>query len=269
MGVLNVTPDSFSDGGALHEEGALSLDLCLRRARRMLADGADILDIGGESTRPGAAPVPLQEEMDRVLPVVEALAAELAPRISVDTSSPELMAEAMARGAWMINDVRALRRPGAVAVAAASGARVCLMHMQGAPDTMQLAPEYEDVVEETGAFLLERAQICMDAGVPRNKIWLDPGFGFGKTLRHNLDLLAGLPRLCELGFPLLVGLSRKSMIDKIAGCAVEDRLPGSLALAVLAADRGAGTIRTHDVAETAAALATVSALHGLSVEAPP
>ena len=147
MGVLNVTPDSFSDGGALHEEGALSLDLCLRRARQMLADGADILDIGGESTRPGAAPVPLQEEMDRVLPVVEAVAAELAPRISVDTSSPELMAEAMARGAWMINDVRALRRPGAVAVAAASGARVCLMHMQGAPDTMQLAPEYDDVVE--------------------------------------------------------------------------------------------------------------------------
>ena len=267
MGVLNVTPDSFSDGGALYEGGVPSLRLCLRRARQMVAEGADIIDIGGESTRPGAAAVTRQEEMERVLPVLETVLAELDVRVSVDTSTPELMRAAIAGGAWMINDVRALRRNGAVAAVAASEAQVCLMHMQGSPRTMQTAPAYRQVVDEVAAFLSERAQCCVAAGIPEHRIWLDPGFGFGKTLHHNLDLLAGLPRLRRLGFPLLVGLSRKSMIGQIGGGTGTDRLPGSLGLAVLAADRGAGIIRTHDVAETVAAVAMVTALHERGEEA--
>ncbi len=262
MGVINTTPDSFSDGGTLFQGAVLNLDLCIARAAAMVSAGADILDIGGESTRPGAAEVSLQMEMDRVLPVIEAIQSELDVHISVDTSSPQLMTAAGDLGVWMINDVRALRRPGAVEAVAGSECRVCLMHMQGQPDSMQSGPEYENVVAEVGAFLEQRAQACIDAGIGAEHIWVDPGFGFGKTLEHNLQLLDGLSRLSELGYPMLVGLSRKSMIEKIIDRPVHERLPASLALAVLAAERGARIIRTHDVAETADAMAMVVALQG-------
>jgi dihydropteroate synthase len=260
MGVINTTPDSFSDGGTLYQGAVLDLDLCLQRAREMVTAGASILDIGGESTRPGAEAVPLQLEIDRVLPVMEAIQSELEVRISVDTSTPALMTAAAELGAWMINDVRALQRPDAIQAAAQTGCEICLMHMQGQPDTMQVAPEYGNVVAEVGAFLAQRAAACIEAGISRQRLWLDPGFGFGKSLEHNLALLAGLPELAQLGYPLLVGLSRKSMIDKILGRAVDQRLAAGLGLAVLAAERGARIIRTHDVAETVDAVAMVSAL---------
>jgi dihydropteroate synthase len=198
--------------------------------------------------------------MDRVLPLVERINAELDVVVSVDTSTPALMTEAAARGAGLINDVRALRRAGAVEAAAASGLPVCLMHMQGEPDVMQDAPCYADVVTEVATFLQERIDACLAAGIPRNRLLVDPGFGFGKSVQHNLDLLAGLPRLQALGLPLLVGLSRKSLIGKLIGRDVHERMPASLALAVLAAERGAVIIRTHDVAETADALAMCAAL---------
>tara|TARA_R110002110_G_scaffold362241_1_gene571994 strand:- start:55002 stop:55802 length:801 start_codon:yes stop_codon:yes gene_type:complete len=255
MGVLNSTPDSFSDGGTLYRDSRLDLDLALGRAADMVEQGAAILDIGGESTRPGAAPVSVQQEMDRVLPVLERVVAELDVVVSVDTSSPELMAAAAAAGAGMLNDVRALTREGALAAAAASQLPVCLMHMQGAPDTMQQAPQYDDVIAEVSAFLLERVAVCSRAGIPRERVLLDPGFGFGKSVAHNLYLLRHLSQFTELGFPLLVGLSRKSLIGKLIGRAVNERLPASLALAVLAAERGASIIRTHDVAATADAVA--------------
>ncbi len=260
MGVINTTPDSFSDGGTLYQGAVLDLELCLQRAREMVTAGARIVDIGGESTRPGADPVPLSVEMDRVLPVVEAINSELDVHISIDTSTPELMTAAADLGAWMINDVRALQRPGALPAAAQTGCEICLMHMQGEPGSMQTAPEYADVVAEVGNFLQQRASLSVEAGIGRERIWLDPGFGFGKTLQHNLALLAGLSDLAELGYPLLVGLSRKSMIDKILGRAVDERLPASLGLAVLAAERGARIIRTHDVAATVDAVAMVTAL---------
>jgi len=260
MGVLNVTPDSFSDGGQLYRAGRIDLDGVLGRAEGMVEAGAAVLDIGGESTRPGAVPVPEAEELDRVVPVVAALARRIDVMLSVDTSTPAVMRAAADAGAHLINDVRALTRPGALATAAATGLPVCLMHMQGSPETMQTAPRYRDVVAEVETFLAGRVEVALEAGIDAGAIVLDPGFGFGKTVEHNLALLAGLPRLMALGYPLLVGLSRKSLIAKLLGRAVDERLPASLALAVLAAERGARIVRAHDVAETADALAMVAVL---------
>jgi dihydropteroate synthase len=260
MGVLNVTPDSFSDGGQLLREGAPALDRVLRRAARMLREGAAVLDVGGESTRPGAAQVPEQQELDRVLPVVEALAARFDTVISVDTSTPRVMREAVARGAGMINDVRALRRPGALEAAAAGAAAVCLMHMQGEPGTMQQEPRYADVVAEVDAFLAGRVAACRDAGIDAARLVLDPGFGFGKTLEHNLALFRGLDRLVARGLPVLVGVSRKSMIGRLLGREVRRRLPGGLALATLAVAAGARLVRAHDVGATRDAVAIAAAV---------
>ncbi|MEM1113726.1 MAG: dihydropteroate synthase [Pseudomonadota bacterium] len=260
MGVINTTPDSFSDGGSLYRDQQLAMDLALARAREMVADGAKILDIGGESTRPGASAVSTGEERARVLPLVEAISAELDVVISVDTSNPALLRDAAAAGAGLLNDVRALRRPGALEAAAATGLPICLMHMQGEPDSMQAAPRYGDVVEEVASFLEDRVAACVAAGIPREKILIDPGFGFGKTVAHNLQLLDGLARLKRAGVPLLVGLSRKSLIGKLLGRDVHERLPASLALAVLAVERGAAVIRTHDVRETSDAVAMATAL---------
>lgn len=260
MGVINTTPDSFSDGGTLFRGDRLDLDMTMQRARDMVAGGAAILDIGGESTRPGAAPVSPQEEMDRVLPVLERVTAELDVVCSVDTSSPDLMREAASAGAGLLNDVRALTREGALETAAATGLPVCLMHMQGDPDSMQSAPHYTDVVSEVRDYLQRRAADCEAGGITRDRLLIDPGFGFGKTVAHNLRLLQGLQRLADLGFPVLVGLSRKSMIGKLLDRAVDERLPASLALAVLAVERGASVIRTHDVVATADALAMCVAL---------
>lgn len=260
MGVLNTTPDSFSDGGSYYQGGQLSLDLALRRARQMLDEGADIIDVGGESTRPGSTPVSEQEELDRVVPVVEAVASELGALVSVDTSSPAVIREAARVGAGLINDVRALQREGALGAAAETGLPVCLMHMQGDPKTMQERPEYQDPVEEVKAFLLERVAACTSAGIRADQLLLDPGFGFGKTLSHNLDLLRRLNEFDALGYPVLVGLSRKSMLGKLLGRDVSERLPGSLALAMAAAERGARIIRVHDVAPTRDVLAVLEAL---------
>ncbi len=250
MGVLNVTPDSFSDGGRY-----VTLQGALAQARAMVNDGAAVIDVGGESTRPGAQPVDLQQELDRVVPLIEKLHAELDVLISIDTMKPEVMRAAVAAGAGLVNDVLALQTPGALHVVAGTGAAVCLMHMQGSPQTMQAQPHYADVVGEVEAFLLQRMQFCVDAGIPRDRIVLDPGFGFGKSLQHNLDLLAGLPRLAGHGFPVLAGLSRKSMLGKLLGRPVEQRLAGSLALATIAVQRGARIIRSHDVAPTCDAVA--------------
>jgi dihydropteroate synthase len=260
MGILNTTPDSFSDGGNSYINNRLSLDLALRRAEQMLADGARIIDIGGESTRPGAAIVSEQEELDRVVPVVEALVTKLDALVSVDTSTATVIRESARKGAGIINDVRALQREGALTAAAESQLPVCLMHMQGQPQTMQAKPVYTDVVAEVNAFLLERVQVCVDAGIAHNRIILDPGFGFGKTLAHNLALLKALPEMGDLGYPLLVGMSRKSMIAQLLDRPVDERLPGSLALAMLAAERGAAIIRVHDVAATADVLKVFNAV---------
>jgi len=255
MGVLNVTPDSFSDGGRHETHGQ-----ALAHAFVMAREGASLIDVGGESTRPGAAPVDTAEELRRVLPVIEALAAAGAPPVSVDTAKPEVMSAAAAAGAEMINDVRALREPGALEAAADSGCAVCLMHMQGEPRTMQQSPVYRDVVEEVYAFLAARIETCVRAGIDRERIIVDPGFGFGKTLDHNLALFRGLGRLGQLGVPLLVGISRKSMIGALTGKPVEQRLAGGLALGTLAAWAGARVIRSHDVAATRDALAVTAAL---------
>ena len=260
MGVINTTPDSFSDGGTLYSSEQLNLDLALDRARVMVESGASILDIGGESTRPGAEPVGEAQEMDRVIPLLQRISAELDVVVSIDTSTPAVMNEAAAQGAGLINDVRALQRPGAVEAAAASGLPVCLMHMQGEPGSMQLAPQYSDVVADVAGFLAQRVAACESAGIPRGRLLLDPGFGFGKTVEHNLALLAGLPELAAIGLPLLVGLSRKSLIGKLIGREIDQRMPASLALAVLAVERGAAIIRTHDVAETSDAVAMYIAL---------
>lgn len=250
MGILNVTPDSFSDGGDF-----ISRDAALTRARAMIAEGADILDIGGESTRPGARAVSDQEELDRVVPVIEAIAAEIPVPISVDTSKAVVMREAVAAGAALINDVMALRDDGALTVAATLNVPICLMHMQGLPRTMQQNPQYGDVVVEVMEFLQSRVDACLAAGIPATRLLLDPGFGFGKTLRHNLLLLRHLERFQELQLPLLVGISRKSMIGAVLDDApVDQRLAGGLACAVMAAERGAAIIRTHDVKPTADAL---------------
>lgn len=260
MGVINTTPDSFSDGGTLYRDSRLDIERALTRAREMAAAGAKILDIGGESTRPGAVPVSQDEEMDRVLPLVERITSEMALVVSVDTSTPALMREAAKLGAGMLNDVRALTREGALEAAAATRLPVCLMHMQGEPDTMQLAPQYNDVVVEVIEYLQCRVVACEQHGIARERLLLDPGFGFGKSVSHNMQLLHGLPRLATMGLPLVVGLSRKSMIGKLLGREVGERLPASLALAVLAVQRGASIIRTHDVAATADAVAMWQAL---------
>ena len=266
MGVINTTPDSFSDGGTLYRGNSLDLDLAMARARDMVEAGAAILDVGGESTRPGARPVPAAQEMDRVLPLVERLSRELEVVVSVDTSSPALMTQAAALGAGLINDVRALGREGALDAAAATGLPVCLMHMQGDPGTMQQAPSYRDVVADVGDFLQRRVAACVAGGIGRERLLLDPGFGFGKTVQHNLELLRGLPRLAALGLPLVAGFSRKSMIGKLLGRDVAQRLPASLALAVLAVERGAAIIRTHDVGATVDAVAMWTALAELGKE---
>ncbi len=262
MGVINLTPDSFSDGGSLWRDGRPDADRLLRRAEKMVAHGADILDLGGESTRPGASPVGEQEEIDRVLPALAVIAARLDVIISVDTSSPTLMREAAAAGAGLINDVRALGRPDAMAAAVSTGLAVCLMHMRGEPGTMQEAPVYNDVCAEVGAFLRDRAAACEAAGIARERLLLDPGFGFGKTLEHNIRLFRGLGGLVESGFPVLVGVSRKAMIARILQRDTRRRLAGGLALATLAANAGVAVIRTHDVLATRDALAMVTALRG-------
>lgn len=254
MGVLNVTPDSFSDGGRYFQ-----LTDALRRAEAMVEEGAALVDVGGESTRPGAAPVSVQEELDRVLPVVERLARELPVPISVDTSKPEIIREAARAGAGLINDVRALRLPGALEAAVASGLPVCLMHLRGEPATMQQEPVYADVVAEVHAFLAERVRVCEVAGIPRERILVDPGFGFGKTLDHNLILLRHLNRFTDLAAGVLVGISRKSMIGALLNAPVGARLSGGLAAAVIAIWQGANIIRTHDVRETVQALCVCAA----------
>lgn len=263
MGILNTTPDSFSDGGELYRAGQVSLDAVRRRAEAMLADGADLLDVGGESTRPGAEPVSEAEELDRVVPVVELLVREFDALVSVDTSTAAVMRDTAAAGAGLINDVRALTRDGALQAAAASGLPVCLMHMQGTPQTMQNDPSYDDVVGQVRSWLLQRVDACTAAGIERDRLMLDPGFGFGKTLRHNLLLLRNLDQLAETGLPVLVGLSRKSMIGKLLDRETDQRVPASLALAVLAVERGACIVRTHDVGATADALAMCQALVSL------
>lgn len=250
MGVLNVTPDSFYDGGR-----RAGVQAALKHARRLLAEGADLIDVGGESTRPGAHPVGAPEEMDRVLPVIEALVAQGGVRISVDTSKPEVAARAVGAGAEIWNDVQALRAPGAADAAARLGCGVVLMHMQGDPRTMQRDPRYGKVVEEVASWLADRAAAVQAAGVAADRIWLDPGLGFGKTLAHNLALLARLDHLCGLGFPVLAGASRKSFIQAIDPTATaEARLPGSLAAALAAAKAGCAVLRVHDVAQTRQAL---------------
>jgi dihydropteroate synthase len=255
MGVLNRTRDSFSDGGRF-----LGLPEALDQALRMESEGAALIDIGGESTRPGAEPVSLDEELERVVPLIAAVSARSAVLISIDTSHPEVMRAAVAAGAAMINDVRALQRPGALEAAAASGAAVCLMHMQGEPASMQANPHYQDVIGEVRSMLAARLGACEAAGIASERVCLDPGFGFGKLISHNLALLRQLRRLEDLGRPLLVGLSRKSMLQKLTGRAVADRLAGSLALATVAVLHGARIIRAHDVAATLDAVRVAAAL---------
>ena len=249
MGILNVTPDSFSDGSRYQQ-----LDVALRHASQMVQAGATLIDIGGESTRPGAAEVPLEQELERVVPVVERLAAELDVWLSVDTYKAEVMRAAMAAGAHLINDIRALEGPGALAAAAEAQVPVCLMHMQGAPRTMQQAPHYENLLGEVHAYFAQRIAACVAAGIPRESLILDPGFGFGKTLDQNYELLARLDEFADFQLPLLVGMSRKSMVGQLLERPVEARLAGSLALALYASRRGAHIIRVHDVQETVDAL---------------
>ncbi|WP_312798840.1 dihydropteroate synthase [Pseudomonas sp.] len=255
MGILNVTPDSFSDGGRFN-----TLDSALFHARALVSAGATLVDIGGESTRPGAPAVSEDEELSRVVPVVEAISKELDVIISVDTSSPQVMLESAKVGAGLINDVRALKRPGALEAAAATGLPVCLMHMQGEPGTMQQNPHYEDVVTDVIAFLSERVAACENEGIRRDHLILDPGFGFAKTLEHNLVLFKRMPELFELALPLLVGVSRKSMIGAVLTKPVEERLYGSLALAALAVAKGASIIRVHDVEQTVDVIKMIAAV---------
>lgn len=249
MGILNATPDSFSDGGQYN-----TLDASLLWAEAMLEAGASILDVGGESTRPGAQTVSAQQELDRVAPLVEALVTRFDCIVSVDTSTPQVMTETAALGAGLLNDVRSLQREGALQAAAKTGLPVCLMHMRGEPQTMQDAPNYTDVAAEVAQFLQQRVDACIAAGISRQHILLDPGFGFAKNLKHNLELFQRMPELHALGLPLLVGVSRKSMIGQVLDKPVHERLYGSLALAVMALERGAKIIRVHDVAQTMDAL---------------
>ncbi len=255
MGILNATPDSFSDGGRYSQ-----LDAALRHAEAMVQAGATLIDVGGESTRPGARPVSASEEVERVAPLVEVIARELDVIISVDTSTPEVMLATAGLGAGLINDVRALQRPGALEAAASTGLPVCLMHMLGEPGTMQNDPHYDDLVGEVCAFLAERMKQCVAAGIGQQQIILDPGFGFAKTLEHNLSLFKHMEALHALGRPLLVGVSRKSMIGAVLGRPVDQRLSGGLALAALAMAKGARILRVHDVAETADVVRMIAAV---------
>jgi len=256
MGVLNVTPDSFSDGGRF-----VRPDDALRQAEQMLAEGATLLDLGAESTRPGAAAVSAQQELDRLLPVLEAIAARFDIILSVDTSCPEVMTESAARGAGLINDVRSLQCDGALAAAAATGLPVCLMHMQGQPSTMQQAPQYRDIIAEVRDWLERRVDECVQGGIARSRLLIDPGFGFGKTAGHNLELLARLREVRVGGLPLLAGMSRKSMLGAVLnGAPVDQRLFAGVAAAALAVERGASIIRTHDVKATREAVAVAAAL---------
>jgi len=257
MGVLNITPDSFSDGGRF-----LGRDQAIEQALSMVEQGAAILDIGGESTRPGADDVPVEEELRRVVPVIEAIAPELPVPISVDTSKPEVMRAAVEAGAGMINDVYALRRDGALEAASSLSVPVCLMHMQGEPRTMQHSPQYDDVVADVTAFLRRQVVRCTEAGIARERIVLDPGFGFGKTLQHNLELLKRLDKVTAEDLPVLVGMSRKSMIGAVLDAGVDERLYGSVAVATLAAWQGARIIRAHDVKATVDAVTMVAAVSG-------
>lgn len=245
MGILNVTPDSFSDGGQYS-----SYELACQHADDMVAQGAGMIDIGGESTRPGAAEVSLADELARVIPLVKYVAAHHDVWISVDTSKPEVMRQAVAAGAHLINDVRALMEPGALQAAAELQVPICLMHMQGEPKIMQFAPTYHNVIEEVSAFLTERSEACLRAGIPRELLILDPGFGFGKSLEHNYELLAKLDSFAQFDLPILIGLSRKSMIGNLLAKPTSERLAGSLAGAMIAAQKGAHIIRVHDVTET-------------------
>jgi len=256
MGVLNVTPDSFSDGGRY-----LDLNAALARANVLIEEGADMLDIGAESSRPGARPVSAEEELSRLMPLLEGLRGCAVP-VSVDTVKPEVMRSAIEAGAAMINDISALRSPGALETVAGSDVAVCLMHMQGEPRTMQREPHYGDVVAEVGAFLAERAAAAEAAGIARERIVIDPGFGFGKSVEHNFELLRNLDRFTELGFPVLAGWSRKSTLGAITGRGADDRLAASLAAALLAAQRGARIVRVHDVAATRDALEVLATLEG-------
>ncbi|MCU8090029.1 dihydropteroate synthase [Shewanella sp. SM20] len=245
MGILNVTPDSFSDGGQYS-----SYELACQHADDMVAQGAGMIDIGGESTRPGAAEVSLADELARVIPLVKYVAAHHDVWISVDTSKPEVMRQAVAAGAHLINDVRALMEPGALEAAAELQVPICLMHMQGEPKSMQFAPTYHNVIEEVSVFLTERIEACLRAGIPRELLILDPGFGFGKSLEHNYELLAKLDCFAQFDLPILIGLSRKSMIGNLLAKPTSERLAGSLAGAMIAAQKGAHIIRVHDVTET-------------------
>lgn len=254
MGVLNVTPDSFSDGGQLYRDGRVDTDVLLARAEQMLAEGADILDVGGESTRPGAAAVSEAEELDRVVTAVEALAQHCDTIISVDTSTPSVMTESARCGAGLLNDVRGFRRPQALQAAADSGLALCVMHMQGEPGTMQTAPAYSDVVQDISEFLSLRLADMGAVGIDLDRVVIDPGFGFGKTAEQNFELLARLEALCNQRQPVLVGLSRKSMISSVLDRPPEQRMVASVALALMAVERGARIVRVHDVAATFDAL---------------
>ena len=254
MGVLNVTPDSFSDGGQLYRDGRVDTDVLLARAEQMLAEGADILDVGGESTRPGAAAVSEAEELDRVVTAVEALAQHCDTIISVDTSTPSVMTESARCGAGLLNDVRGFRRPQALQAAADSGLALCVMHMQGEPDTMQTAPAYTDLVHDVSEFLSQRLADASNVGIDLDRVIIDPGFGFGKTAEQNFELLARLEALCNQRQPVLVGLSRKSMISSVLDRPPEQRMAASVALALMAVERGARIVRVHDVAATFDAL---------------
>lgn len=254
MGILNVTPDSFSDGGKHN-----TVEAAVHHAQEMIAAGATLIDIGGESTRPGADEVSIEEELERVVPVVEALSARFDVWISVDTSKPEVITASAQAGAHLINDIRSLQEPGALEAAAATGLPVCLMHMQGLPKTMQHNPHYDDLMAEIGAFLQQHIDRCVNGNIPKNKLLLDPGFGFGKNLAHNYELLARLGELHRFGLPLLVGMSRKSMIGQLLKVPPLQRVQGSVACAVIAAMQGAHIIRVHDVKETVDAMRIVEA----------
>ena len=261
MGILNITPDSFSDGGQLYSESALDLDKTFHTVEKMLADGADIIDVGGESTRPGATAISWQQELDRVMPVLHGIRQRFDALISVDTSTAQVISEAASGGAHMINDVRALQREGALEAAAQCGLPICLMHMQNRPDNMQADPSYNDVVTEVINFLLQRKQACLDVGIASDQILLDPGFGFGKTLDHNLALFSVLERFFDSGHPVLVGVSRKTMIGQLLDSDVDQRLIGSVTMALMAAQTASQNsnsqgliLRVHDVLETVQAL---------------
>lgn len=262
MGVVNTTPDSFSDGGTLYQSTRLDLDKAFDRCAKMVQEGATILDIGGESTRPGSEPVSVEQELERVIPLVERLARSFDVALSLDTSTPQVMLEGALAGAHIINDVRALRREGALEAAASTDLAVCLMHMQGEPKTMQAQPTYDDVVQDVSGFLSQRIEDCLTAGIDKKRLWIDPGFGFGKTLAHNIELMQNISYFCNGNHPVLVGVSRKSMIGAITGKDVDERLAGGLALATVALMQGAHIIRTHDVDATMDVVNVVRVLKG-------